>query len=187
LEAIPWASLTPHPALVAWLDRGEPATGGAALVVGCGLGDDAEALSARGWRVTAFDVAPTAIVRCRERFAESAVDYLVADLFALPEGWRAAFDLVIENRTLQSLPVDQRTRAVRAIADTVALGGLVWVRCRGRENDEPVGVRPWPVSRRELAVFGDAGLTEMQFEVDLATGTSRSLSFTAVYCRSETD
>jgi SAM-dependent methyltransferase len=183
LGAIPWASLAPHPALVAWLDRAAPATGGAALVVGCGLGDDAEALSARGWRVIAFDVAPTAIVRCRERFADSEVDYLVADLFALPEGWREGFDLVIENRTLQSLPVDQRTRAVRAIADTVALGGLVWVRCLGREDDEPVGARPWPVSRHELAAFGDAGLTEMQFEVDLATGTSRSLSFTAVYRR----
>jgi hypothetical protein len=72
---------------------------------------------------------------------------------------------------------------VRAIADTVALGGLVWVRCLGREDDEPVGARPWPVSRRELAVFGDAGLTEMRFEVDRAAGTSRSVSFTAVYRR----
>ena len=183
MEAIPWASFAPHPALVAWLDRAEPATGGAALVVGCGLGDDAEALSARGWRVTAFDVAPTAITLCRERFADSTVHYLVADLFALPKRWREAFDLVIENRTLQSLPLEQRTRAVHAIADTVALGGLVWVRCLGREEDEPVGTRPWPVSRRELAVFGDAGLTEMQFEVDPATRTSRSQSFTVVYRR----
>jgi hypothetical protein len=101
----------------------------------------------------------------------------------LPERWRAGFELVVENRTLQSLPVDQRTRAVHAIADTVAPGCLVWVRCLGREDDEPMGARPWPVSRRELAVFGDAGLAEMQFEVDRATGTSRSLSFTAVYRR----
>ena len=183
LEAIPWASLAPHPALVAWLDRAAPATGGAALVVGCGLGDDAEALSARGWRVIAFDVAPTAIARCRQRFPDNAVDYLVADLFALPEGWRERFALVVENRTLQSLPVDQRTRAVRAIADTVALGGLLWVRCLGREDDEPVGARPWPVSRRELAAFGDAGLTVMQFDVERAMGASRSMSFTAVYRR----
>ena len=28
-------------------------------------------------------------------------------------------------------------------------------------------------------MFADAGLTEMQFEVDRATGTNRSLSFTA--------
>ena len=183
LEAIPWASLAPHPALVAWLERPAPATGRAALVVGSGLGDDAEALSARGWRVTAFDVAPTAIALCRQRFADSAVDYLVADLFALPEEWREGFALVVENRTLQSLPVDQRTHAVHAIADTVAPGGLVWVRCLGRDDDEPVGARPWPVSRRELAAFADAGLTEIQFEVDRATGTSGLVSFTAVYRR----
>ena len=185
LEAIPWASLAPHPALVAWLDRASPAPGGAALVVGCGLGDDAEALSARGWRVTAFDVAPTAIALCRQRFADSAVDYLVADLFAMPERWREGFALVIENRTLQSLPVDQRTRAVHAIADGVALGGLVWVRCLGREDGEPVAARPWPVSRRELAAFADAGLTGLQFDVDRAMGAGGSVSFTAVYRRDD--
>jgi hypothetical protein len=47
-----------------------------------------------------------------------------------------------------------------------------------------VGARPWPVSRDELAAFGDAGLTEMQFEVE---GTGRSLSFTAVYRRNGVD
>ena len=148
LEAIPWASLAPHSGLAAWLDRDVAPAERAALVVGCGLGDDAEALSARGWRVSAFDVAPTAIARCRERFPASAVDYRVADLFALPSDWRDAFGLVVEIRTLQSLPIDQRPEAVRAIASTVKTGGSVWVRCLAREDDEPVAARPWPVSRQ---------------------------------------
>jgi len=33
---------------------------------------------------------------------------VVADLFALPDRWQGAFDLVIEHRTLQSLPVVHR-------------------------------------------------------------------------------
>lgn len=76
LTSVPWARFAPHPLLVMWLDSagspGLPASrsfaGCEALVVGCGLGDDAEELARRGYAVTAFDVSPTAITRCRERF-----------------------------------------------------------------------------------------------------------------------
>ena len=39
-----------------------------ALIVACGLGDDAEEVSRRGYQVTAFDLVPAAIGHCRERF-----------------------------------------------------------------------------------------------------------------------
>ena len=151
-------------------------------MVGCGLGDDAEELSRRGWRVTAFDVAPTAIARCRHWFPDSAVDYRVADLFALPGEWREAFDLVVEIRTLQSLPVQQRRGAARAIAGAVRPGGRVFVRCLARGKGEPVAARPWPVSRRELAAFTDAGLAELEFREEPAAA-GRGRSFTVVYGR----
>lgn len=158
LAAIPWAALEPHPALVAWLDA-EPG-GATALVIGAGLGDDAEALARRGLAVTAFDVSPTAIARCRERFPGSAVDYRVADLFALPAAWAGAFDVVVEIRTIQSLPPGTRAAAVAAIAGTVAPGGRAFVHCLARAEDEPAGTRPWPVAPSELAGFGAAGLRE---------------------------
>ena len=44
------------------------APGRTALIVACGLGDDAEEVSRRGYRVTAFDLVPAAIEHCRERF-----------------------------------------------------------------------------------------------------------------------
>jgi SAM-dependent methyltransferase len=183
LDAIPWASLTPSPALVSWLDSGRapsPAAGARALVVGCGLGDDVEELSGRGWRVTGFDVSPTAIDRCRVRFPASAADYVVADLFALPDDWARAFGLLVEIRTLQSLPVDVRAAAVDAIAGTVAPGGEVYVHCFGRAPAEPLGRRPWPVSHDELAQFERAGLAGHSFEESLEPGGRR---FTAVYGR----
>ena len=61
LSEIPWATLRPMPELVTWLDRQAPAAGQTALVVACGLGDDAEEVSRRGFRVTAFDLVPAAI------------------------------------------------------------------------------------------------------------------------------
>src|ERR1700749_2323026 len=110
LTGIPWASLRPMPALVGWLDRPPPPAGQTELVVACGLGDDAEEVSRRGYRVTAFDLVPAAIAHCRARFSGSAVDYQVADVFALPARWHQAFDLVVEIRTLQSLAVPERPR-----------------------------------------------------------------------------
>jgi SAM-dependent methyltransferase len=145
LEAVPWASPAAHPALVSWLDGRPTPRGETALMVGCRYCDDAEELGRRGYRVTAFDIAPTAIARCRERFPRSAVEYRVADLFALPQEWRAAFGLVVEIRTLQSLPPGRRAPAVRAVAETVGPGGKLWLRCLGRDADEPVGKRPWGV------------------------------------------
>src|ERR1700761_8699255 len=105
LSRTPGAGLRPMPALTGWLDRQPPPAGQTALVVACGLGDDAEEVSRRGYRVTAFDLVPAAIAHCRARFPGSAVDYRVADVFALPAAWHQAFDLVVEVRTLQSLPV----------------------------------------------------------------------------------
>ena len=57
-----WADLEPSPYLVDWLkenlltkDRKS------ACVIGCGVGDDAQALSEFGFDVTAFDISPSAI------------------------------------------------------------------------------------------------------------------------------
>jgi SAM-dependent methyltransferase len=176
------ASFTPHPALVSWLDRQPGAAGECALVIGCGYGDDAEELARRGYRVMAFDVAPTAIARCRARFPSSAVEYLVADLFALPQEWQAAFALVVENRTLQSLPLENRPAAVRAIAGPVRTGGKLCMRCLGRDRDETIAERPWPVSVAELDGFRQDGLHEVEL-VEHALASGRGRTFTIVYQR----
>ncbi len=46
---IPWADLSPHPLLAAWLaDASPPKPGARALDVGCGLGDNAAAHCRQG-------------------------------------------------------------------------------------------------------------------------------------------
>ena len=150
---VPWADLVPNPHLVAWLDA-HPLAPGRALDVGTGFGDNAEELARRGHRVTAFDVAATAVAHARDRFPGSTVAYSIADLLAPPASWRGAFDLVVETYTLQVLPPDARRTAARALAGLVAPGGVLLVIARGRDASEPEGAMPWPLTRGEVEAIG---------------------------------
>ena len=158
LSQIPWARLSPRPLLVRWLDAEPPAEGTPALVVACGLGDDAEELARRGCVVVAFDVSRTAIDVARRRFPDSGVSYRVADLFDLPLDWRERFELVVEVQTIQSLPPSEHRAAIRAISACLAPGGRMFVRTAIRGEDRPALSRPWPLTHSELSWFEDEGL-----------------------------
>jgi SAM-dependent methyltransferase len=149
-SAIPWANLEPHPVLVDWLDRAQPEPG-RALVVACGLGDDAEELARRGFSVTAFDLAPSAIAWAKRRFPESSVSYVVANALELPPEWEAGFDLVVEIYTLQAIPAELRPAVGAAIVRCVAPGGTIVAVARRRADDAPPGAGPpWPLTEAEL-------------------------------------
>lgn len=151
---IPWADLAPHPLLVEWLDgvSAVPASG-RALVVGCGLGDDAHALSNRGWDTIGFDVAPSAVAWCQRRFANGPARFRVADLLHMPAAWRGQFDLVFEANTLQVLTRPLQVRAMHALCDVLAPGGHLLVVARLRERSEPLGELPWPLCVEDLATL----------------------------------
>jgi len=159
-----WADLAPNPKLTRWLDTYPPVPGARAVTVGCGLGDDAEALAASGCRVAAFDISESAIAMCRRRYPASEVDYLVGDLFTPPAKWRRGFDLVYECNTIQILVGRARQDAVAAIADLVAPGGVLLVSCRSREVGQ--GLDDWPLAldRPEIDRFLTAGLEEIHFD-----------------------
>lgn len=162
---IPWADLAPNPNLVEWLDKkGITGAGKKALTVGCGLGDDAEELARRGFEVVAFDISPTAIAWCRRRFPESKATYVVADLLDAPTVWSGAFHFVLESYTLQVLPPELRSDAIRQIARFVAPAGTLLVICRGRDDADDRGNMPWPLTKDELAQFRQCGLNEISFE-----------------------
>jgi SAM-dependent methyltransferase len=159
-----WADLAPGPKLVSWLEQNPRPAECRAVTVGCGLGDDAEALSRFGCRVTAFDISSSAMEMCAKRFPGSEVEYLVADLFAAPESWQRGFDLVYECNTIQILVGEARQQAVRAIADLVAPGGALLVSCRSREIGQGLDEFPLALDRPEIDGFVRAGLTEILFE-----------------------
>jgi hypothetical protein len=161
---IPWADLTPNPNLVDWLNQSKYSGPGLALKIGSGLGDDAEELARRGFDTIAFDISESAVSRSLARFPATSVSYVVADLFSAPKEWQGRFDFVLESYTLQVLPPELRTEAVRGIASFVAPGGTLLVIARGREPSEPEGNMPWPLTKEELSLFEIHGLDGMSFE-----------------------
>jgi SAM-dependent methyltransferase len=156
---VPWAELAPNPHLVSWAALREPdGDGQRALVVGCGLGDDAEYVADLGFAVTAFDVAPTAVAEAISRFPGTAVNYVVADALSPPPDWHGRYDLVIEAYTLQVHRGEARRAAIRQIAGMVAPGGTLLVIARARADDDEFTQMPWPLTRAEALSFASGDL-----------------------------
>lgn len=124
--SLPWDREDPQVLLHEWAQgAGLAGEGRRAVVVGCGLGADAEYLARLGFEVTAFDVSPTAVALAADRYPGSPVSYEVADLLDLPAPWHGAFDLVVEIFTLQALPEPPRRDAGRGVTSLVAPGGTL--------------------------------------------------------------
>lgn len=159
----PWDRGGPHPLLVDWAD-GLDGAGRRAVVVGAGLGADAEYLAGLGFDTVAFDLAETAVRIARRRFPESRVAYRVADLLQPPAAWRRAFDLVFESLTVQSMPPALHADAIARVAELVAPGGTLLVLAAGRDERDAVAGPPWPLTRAEIDAFATGGVEPVRIE-----------------------
>lgn len=162
-EGVPWANMSPHPIFKNWIDK-NPNLGNdkTALVVGCGLGDDAIELESHGFNVTAFDVSDSAIEICKKRFPTSQVKFIQADLIkGIPE-WSGKFDFVLEIFTIQALPPKYEDLLIKNISDFVADNGILVViteiqnRKRSFENGPP-----WLLNSDYLKSFENNGLKQI--------------------------
>jgi SAM-dependent methyltransferase len=164
--SMPWDRSEPHPLLQEWAERrGLAGAGRTAVVVGCGLGADAEYLAGLGFRTTGFDVAETAVRLARERNPGTEVDYRVADLRDLPADWVGAFDLVVEIFTMQALPPGPRADAVRGIASLVAPGGtLLAVAFRPAPGTDLEQGPPFALPRAAMDDLAVDGISVLQAE-----------------------
>jgi SAM-dependent methyltransferase len=161
----PWDRGGPHPLLVEWAEaRALEGAGRPAVVVGAGLGADAEYVAGLGYDTIAFDLAATAVRLAARRFPGSRVDHRVADLLNPPTEWRRAFALVFESLTVQSMPPELHDAAIAQVAALVAPGGTLLVVSTGRDAGDAVDGPPWPLTRAEIDAFATGGLEPVRVE-----------------------
>ncbi|AKV00270.1 Thioredoxin reductase [Labilithrix luteola] len=154
-EMAPPRALRPSPVMVSFVAELEA---GRALDLGCARGDDAIWLATRGWRVTAVDIATSALVAARARSEGLAIDYQQHDLGeSFPEG---EFDLV-SAQYLQSPVAFPRARVLQRAARAVARGGLLLV-------VEHASHRPWGHKPEHDVVFPPAEELAVEIGVEPA-------------------
>lgn len=159
-EGVPWANMKTHPSFEKWLTQSPlNGEGKSALVVGCGMGDDAIELESLGFQVTAFDVSETAITFCKERFPQSKVDFVQADLLANQSQWQVKFDFVLEIYTVQALPPKYEKELIENISNFVATNGQILVIAEvGKEERSFENGPPWILTAQHVDSFESCGL-----------------------------
>jgi len=186
-KAVFWADLEPSPYLVKWLKENPSSSKQKkAIVVGCGVGDDAEALCSYGYEVIGFDISKEAINLCKNRYPESKVTYLVADLFDYDKQWFENFDVVYECNTIQVLPGKYRIQARKAISNLLKSKGHALISCRSRKKGEQLDDIPLPLDFDEINKFvTNDNLEEISFLSYNDTQVPAIPHFFAVYRKSE--
>jgi SAM-dependent methyltransferase len=153
-----WEIDGPQPEVVRLADEGE--LRGTVLDVGCGTGENARFLAARGHRVLGVDFAPTAIDRARERLGTGPpnVTFRVANALDLsPLGER--FDTVLDCGTFHTFLDKHRPRYAGSVRSAVRPGGRFFVLCFSELEPTDWG-GPRRVSQEELRATFRAGWRE---------------------------
>lgn len=182
LGNIPWADLKPNPNLVPLFAEKQKKDwqGKRALVIGCGLGDDAAFLHTQGLKVNAFDISPTAIQHCKRRFGHFSIHYFVDNLLTFQP--KQSYDLIVEIYTLQCLSETLRAGVLAKLAQFLATNGELIIICRGRNENEgnTEFMMPFPLSKKELLVL-NKDLLEIRFDDYEDIESSGVRRFRAVY------
>ncbi|OSY88290.1 hypothetical protein WH52_05825 [Tenacibaculum holothuriorum] len=162
-EGVPWANMAPHPIFKNWIDKNSNiGEGKTALVVGCGMGDDAIELKSQGFDVTAFDVSNSAIELCKTRFPDSGVTFVQADLIKGVSEWYQKFDFVLEIFTIQALPPKYEEKVIQNISDFVANNGKLMVVTEVQQGKRTYeNGPPWLLNNSYMESFENKGLKQI--------------------------
>jgi SAM-dependent methyltransferase len=159
----PWDTGGPQPAVVRL--AAEDAFAGPLLDAGCGSGENALAIAARGIEVVGVDVAPTAIRQAQDKAADRgiAATFEVADALQLHRLGRT-FRSVLDCGLFHTLDDEERPAYVESLATVTAPGSVL--RLLSVSDTAPGDEGPRRVRQAELrAAFRD-GWTVISIEAD---------------------
>jgi 2-polyprenyl-3-methyl-5-hydroxy-6-metoxy-1,4-benzoquinol methylase len=128
---------------------------GSVLDAGCGTGDIALFLAARGNLVTGIDYLEEPIRRAKLKAAERGlnVPFFVQDATKLGN-WTERFDNVVDSGLFHVFSDEDRKKYVAGLATVLTPGGRLFLTCFS--NEEPGTDGPRRVSKQELqAAFAD--------------------------------
>jgi ubiquinone/menaquinone biosynthesis C-methylase UbiE len=150
----PWDIGRPQPAIVRLAEQG--LIGGSVIDVGCGTGENALHLAARGLEVLGVDAAPTAIARAQEkaRQRDSRATFVVADALAL-DGLGRTFDVAIDCGLFHTFPDADRPRYERSLGSVLREGARYVMLC---------------FSEHEAGDFGPRRVTQAEIRATFAIG-----------------
>ncbi|XBQ15571.1 MAG: methyltransferase domain-containing protein [Oceanicaulis sp.] len=119
----PWERAGPHPAIAHFRKAGVLTAGSSIYVPGCGRGAEPVALAKLGLRVTASDVAPSAVKFQRDQITAAGVNASVMEADGLD--WRPAvpFDLLWEQTFLCAIHPHDRARYEATAFESLKPGG----------------------------------------------------------------
>jgi cyclopropane fatty-acyl-phospholipid synthase-like methyltransferase len=146
-EAPPWDLGAPQPEVLRLADEG--AFRGAVLDVGCGTGENALLLAARGHPVTGVDGAATAVERARAKARERGVDatFVVGDALDL-RALKQRFETALDCGLFHLLDDDERKRYAQSLGEAIGSGGQAHLLCFS--DEEPPGPGPRRVSEWDI-------------------------------------
>src|SRR3989442_8399514 len=130
---------------------------GGVLDVGCGTGENALYLAARGHEVWGVDAAPTAIEKAKEKAKarDLAATFRLHDALELKKLQRT-FDTVIDSGLFHTFPDEDRPRYARSLASVLRKGGHYFLMCFSER--EPGTWGPRRGKQAELkGTFGGGG------------------------------
>lgn len=178
----PWDVGAPQPEVVRLAEDGEIA--GDVLDVGCGTGENALFLAARGSRVVGIDASPSAIERAAAKAAARglAVPFLVADALHL-ERLRRRFETALDCGLFHVFGREERRAYAHSLCEALAPGSTLHLLCFS--DEEPPGPGPHRIAEHDLrdafrSLFAMTRLRPGRFESRLHPGGARAWVATLV-------
>jgi len=146
----PWDIGRPQPAVQKLLDDGLVA--GSVLDLGCGTGENALLIAARGHAVMGLDGAPSAVEQARAKAAARGlgppqVQFHVWDALQLGR-LRKSFDTVLDCGLMHVFDRPTRRQYIQAVAEVTASGADFFV--LAFSDEEPAGRGPHRLTESEI-------------------------------------